>query len=67
MTKKAETKETKRTPKEIVDLCIKTVEFTIPFVAGIAGIWGWDIAAYATAIGTAIVYILKAVKLFVKG
>ena len=67
MTKKAETKETKRTPKEIVDICIKCVELTIPFVAGITAYWGIDIAAYSAAIGMAIIYILKAVKLFVKG
>lgn len=59
--------ETKRTPKEVVDLCIKSVEYTIPFVTGFAAIWGIDIAAYVAAIGLAIVYILKAVKLFVKG
>lgn len=67
MTKKAETKETKRTPKEVIDLCIKTIELAIPFAAGVAAIWGLDIAAYTAAIGTALIYILKAVKLFVKG
>ena len=58
--------ETKMAPSEIIDTLIKCVELTIPFVAGIAAYWGIDIAAYTAAIGTAIIYVLKAVKLFVK-
>lgn len=59
-------KEATLTNAEIIDKCIKCVELTIPYAAGIALVWGWDIAAYTAAIGTAIIYILKAVKMFVK-
>ena len=52
--------------KEVITKIQKCVELTIPFAAGIAGVWGLDCAAYATAIGTAIIYVLEAVKLFVK-
>ena len=58
--------ETKMAPSEIIDKCIKCVELTIPYAAGIALVWGIDIAAYTAAIGTAIIYVLKAVKLFAK-
>lgn len=59
-------KQTKMTKSEIIDKCIKCVELTIPYAAAIALAWGIDIAAYTAAIGTAIIYVLKAVKLFVK-
>ena len=52
--------------KEVITKIQKCVELAIPFAAGIAGVWGLDAAAYATAIGTAIIYVLEAVKLFVK-
>ena len=52
--------------KEVITKIQKCVEIAIPFAAAIAGVWGLDIAAYATAIGTAIIYVLEAVKLFVK-
>ena len=54
------------TTKEVLTRVQKTVEVAIPFAATIGGIWGLDMAAYATAIGTAIIYVLEAVKYFVK-
>lgn len=44
----------------------KCVEIAIPFGAAIAAVWGVDAMAYTTAIGTAIIYVLEAVKVFVK-
>lgn len=52
--------------KEVLTKIQKCVEIAIPFGAAIGGVWGWDIAAYTTAIGTAIIYVLEAVKMFVK-
>lgn len=52
--------------KEVITKIQKCVEIAIPFAAAIAGVWGWNATAYATAIGTAIIYVLEAVKLFVK-
>lgn len=52
--------------KEVITKIQKCVELTIPFAAAICAVWGLDIAAYATAIGTAIIYVLEAVKYFVK-
>lgn len=54
------------TTKEVLTKIQKCVEIAIPFAATICAVWGLDIAAYATAIGTAIIYVLEAVKLFVK-
>ena len=52
--------------KEVITKIQKCVELAIPFAAAICAVWGLDIAAYATAIGTAIIYVLEAVKYFVK-
>lgn len=52
--------------KEVITKIQKCVEIAIPFAAAICAVWGLDIAAYATAIGTAIIYVLEAVKYFVK-
>lgn len=52
--------------KEIITKIQKYVELAIPFVAAVTAVWGVDAAAYATAIGTAIIYVLEAVKYFVK-
>ena len=52
--------------KEVITKIQKCVELAIPFAAGIAGVWGWNATAYATAVGTAIIYVLEAVKMFVK-
>ena len=59
-------KEVKSSKTEIIDKIIKCVEITIPYAAAIALVWGWDIAAYTAAIGTAIIYVLKAIKMFIK-
>ena len=58
--------EVKKSKSEIVDTLIKCVELTIPFVSGIAAYWGIDIAAYSAAIGLAVIYVLKAIKVFFK-
>lgn len=52
--------------KETITKIQKTVEIAIPFVAAVGAVWGLDTAAYGTAIGTAIVYVLGAVKVFLK-
>ena len=52
--------------KEIITKIQKCVELTIPFAAAICAVWGLDIAAYATAIGTAIIYVLEAVKVCIR-
>lgn len=52
--------------KDIITKIQKCVEIAIPFGAAIAAVWGLDATAYTTAIGTAIIYVLEAVKLFIK-
>ena len=52
--------------KEVLTKVQKCVELAIPFAAAVCAVWGLDVAAYATAIGTAIIYVLEAVKMFVK-
>lgn len=52
--------------KEIITKIQKCVEIAIPFGAAIAAVWGIDAAVYTTAIGTAIIYVLEAVKVFLK-
>lgn len=52
--------------KETITKIQKCVEIAIPFAAAIAAVWGFDAMAYTTAIGTAIIYVLEAVKVFLK-
>lgn len=52
--------------KETITNIQKTVEIAIPFAAAVGAVWGLDAAVYATAIGTAIIYVLEAVKVFIK-
>ena len=52
--------------KEIITKIQKCVEIASPFGAAVAAVWGIDAAAYTTAIGTAIIYVLEAVKVFLK-
>ena len=52
--------------KEVLTKIQKCVELAIPFAAAVCAVWGLDVAAYATAIGTAVIYVLEAVKYFVK-
>lgn len=59
-------KKTKMSKKEIIDKTIKTVEYLIVPVAGVAAIWGFDISVYVTAVAGALIGILKCVEVFVK-
>lgn len=59
-------KQTKMTKTEIIDKCIKTVEYLIVPVAGVAAIWGFDISVYVAAFAAFLIAGLNIVKLFVK-
>lgn len=59
-------KETKLTKTEIIDKTIKTCEYLIVPVAGVAAIWGFDWTLYSAAFFGMIISILTFVKLFVK-
>ena len=63
MAKKAETKMTKT---EIIEKSIKTVEYLIIPVAGVAAIWGFDISVAVAAIAGFIISGLKLAELFIK-
>ena len=65
MAKKKE--EVKMTKKEIIEKSIKTVEYLIVPVAGVAAIWGFDISVAVAAVAGAIIGILKCVEVFIKG
>lgn len=56
----------KMTKKEIIDRLIKTCEYLIIPVAGVAAIWDYDIAVYSTAFFGMLISILSFVELFVK-
>ena len=62
----AKKEEVKMSKKEIIDKAIKTVEYLIVPVAGVAAIWGFDISVYVTAVAGAIIGILKCVEVFIK-
>lgn len=51
---------------EIIDKCIKTVEYLIAPVTGLLMIWDVDAGAYVAAGAGMIVSILTFVKLFIK-
>lgn len=59
-------KEVKMTKKEIIEKSIKTVEYLIVPVAGVAAIWGFDISVAVAAVAGAIIGILKCVEVFIK-
>ncbi len=59
-------KETKMTKTEIIDKCIKTTEYLIVPVAGVAAIWGFDISVYVAAFAAFIIAGLNLAKLFIK-
>lgn len=60
-------KEVVKTSKvEVINKIERCIEIAIPFVAAIAGEWGWNATAYAGAIGMALIDIAEVVKLFVK-
>lgn len=62
----AKKEEVKMTKKEIIEKSIKTVEYLIVPVAGVAAIWGFDISVAVAAIAGAIIGILKCVEVFIK-
>lgn len=59
-------KKTKMTKTEIIDKCIKTVEYLIVPVAGVAAIWGFDISVYVAAFAAFLIAGLNIAKLFIK-
>lgn len=59
-------KEVKQSKQEIFDKLIKTCNYLIAPVAGVAAIWGYDISVYCAAGFGALASILSFVKLFVK-
>jgi hypothetical protein len=56
----------KMSTKEIIERSIKTCEYLIVPVAGVAGIWGYDIAVYSAAFFGMLISILSFVELFIK-
>lgn len=58
--------EVKKSKKETIEKTIKTVEYLIVPVAGVAAIWGFDISVYVAAVAGAIIGVLKCVEVFVK-
>lgn len=62
----AKKEEVKMTKKEIIEKSIKTVEYLIVPVAGVAAIWGFDISVAVAAVAGAIIGILKCVDVFIK-
>lgn len=59
-------KKTTMSKKEIIERSIKTVEYLIIPVAGVAAIWDVDISVYVAAFAAFIIAGLKCVELFVK-
>lgn len=66
MANKKEVKKAKMTKQEILDKCVETVEYSIPFAVGVGAIWGLDVAVYVAAFAAFIIAGLKIAKLFVK-
>lgn len=62
----AKKEEAKMTKTEIIDKCIKTVEYLIVPVAGVAAIWGFDISVYVAAFAAFLIAGLNIAKRFVK-
>jgi hypothetical protein len=59
-------KQTKMSKTDILDRCIKTTEYLIVPVAGVAAIWGFDISVYVAAFAAFIIAGLNLAKLFIK-
>lgn len=59
-------KKEKMTKTEIIDRCVKTVEYAIAPVTAILAIWSVDAGVYVASGAGVIVSILTFVKLFVK-
>ena len=66
------TKQTKKevkktiTKTEIIDKCIKTVEYLIAPVTAVLAIWGLEVGIYVSAFCGMLISILTFVKLFMK-
>ena len=58
--------EEKRSAKDIIDIVIKCLEYSIVPISTLAGYWGFDISVYTAAVSGCIVNILGCVKLFLK-
>lgn len=58
--------EEKRSAKDIIDIIIKCLEYSIVAISTFAGYWGFDISVYTAAIVGCIINILGCVKLFLK-
>lgn len=52
--------------KEIIEKVKKTVELVAPVVAGVASVWGVDIAVYVAGAAGLIVSALSYAELFIK-
>ena len=59
-------KKEKMTKTEIIDRSIKTMEYLIVPVAGVAAIWGFNISVYVAAFAAFLIAGLNIAKLFVK-
>lgn len=59
-------KEVKQTKKDIIDKCIKTVEYLILPVTTVLSIWNLDCGIYVAAIAGFIISGLKLVEVFIK-
>lgn len=65
MTKKVEVKQSK---KEIINTVLELINiWTVPAIATIALLWGFDPTVYVLAVVGAINSILECVKVFIKG
>ena len=56
----------KTSKKETIEKIIKTVEYLIIPVSGVAAIWGFDVSVYVAAVAAAIIGVLKCVEVFIK-
>ena len=59
-------KTTKISKKDTIEKIIKTVEYLIVPVSGVAAIWGFDISVYVAAVAAFIIAGLKCAKVFIK-
>lgn len=64
----AKKEQTKKTTKQIIDTILELINiWTVPTIATIALLWGFDPTVYVLAIVGAINAILDCVKVFIKG
>ena len=60
-------KETKKSTKEIIDTILELINiWTVPTIATIALLWGFDPTVYVLAVVGALNSILECVKVFIK-